>query len=49
MARVQLGDKSNTSNHGIDPENLSIEQRLASGFILLDKPPDRHRIKSLHG
>ena len=48
MARVQLGDKSNTSNHGIDPENLSIEQRLASGFILLDKPPGptSHQIAS---
>ena len=48
MARVQLGDKSKTSNHGIDPENLSIEQRLASGFILLDKPPGptSHQIAS---
>ena len=39
MARVQLGEVSKPSNHGINPENLSIEQRLASGFILLDKPP----------
>ena len=48
MARVQLGDKSKPSNHGIDPENLSIEQRLASGFILLDKPPGptSHQIAS---
>ena len=48
MARVQLGDKSKTTNHGIDPENLSIEQRLASGFILLDKPPGptSHQIAS---
>ena len=48
MARVQLGDISKPSNHGIDPENLSIEQRLASGFILLDKPPGptSHQIAS---
>ena len=48
MARIQLGDKSKPSNHGIDPENLSIEQRLASGFILLDKPPGptSHQIAS---
>lgn len=48
MARVQLGDISKPSNHGIDPENLSIEQRLASGFILLDKPsgPTSHQIAS---
>ena len=48
MARVQLGDISRPSNHGIDPENLSIEQRLASGFILLDKPPGptSHQIAS---
>lgn len=48
MGRVQLGDKSKPSNHGIDPENLSIEQRLASGFILLDKPPGptSHQIAS---
>lgn len=39
MARVQLGEVSKPSNHGINPENLSIEQLLASGFILLDKPP----------
>ena len=48
MARVQLGDISKPSNHGIDPENLSIGQRLASGFILLDKPPGptSHQIAS---
>lgn len=48
MARVQLGDISKPTNHGIDPENLSIEQRLASGFILLDKPPGptSHQIAS---
>ena len=48
MGRVQLGDLSKPSNHGIDPENLSIEQRLASGFILLDKPPGptSHQIAS---
>ena len=48
MTRVQLGDISKPSNHGIDPENLSIEQRLASGFILLDKPPGptSHQIAS---
>ena len=48
MARIQLGDKSKPSNHGIDPENLTIEQRLASGFILLDKPPGptSHQIAS---
>ena len=48
MARVQLGDKSKPSNHGIDPENLTIEQRLSSGFILLDKPPGptSHQIAS---
>ena len=48
MGRVQLGDISKPSNHGIDPENLSIEQRLASGFILLDKPPGptSHQIAS---
>ena len=48
MARIQLGDKSKPSNHGIDPENLTIEQRLSSGFILLDKPPGptSHQIAS---
>ena len=48
MARIQLGNKSKPSNHGIDPENLTIEQRLASGFILLDKPPGptSHQIDS---
>jgi len=48
MGRVQLGDLSKPSNHGIDPEKLSIEQRLASGFILLDKPPGptSHQIAS---
>ena len=48
MARVKLSEVSKPSNHGIDPENLSIEQRLASGFILLDKPPGptSHQIAS---
>ena len=48
MARIQLGDKSKPSNHVIDPENLTIEQRLSSGFILLDKPPGptSHQIAS---
>tara|TARA_B100001109_G_C18822679_1_gene455336 strand:- start:164 stop:1123 length:960 start_codon:yes stop_codon:yes gene_type:complete len=48
VARVKLSEVSKPSNHGIDPENLSIEQRLASGFILLDKPPGptSHQIAS---
>ena len=48
MARVKLSEVSKPSNHGIDPENLTIEQRLASGFILLDKPPGptSHQIAS---
>ena len=48
MARVQLGELSKPSNHGTDPEKLTIEQRLASGFILLDKPPGptSHQIAS---
>jgi H/ACA ribonucleoprotein complex subunit 4 len=48
MARIKLGEVSKPSNYGIDPENLSIEQRLASGFILLDKPqgPTSHQIAS---
>ena len=48
MTRVQLGELSKPSNHGTDPENLTIEQRLASGFILLDKPPGptSHQIAS---
>ena len=48
MARIQLGDVSKPSNHGLNPEELSIEQRLASGFILLDKPPGptSHQIAS---
>tara|TARA_B100000287_G_C20588146_1_gene763085 strand:+ start:126 stop:1085 length:960 start_codon:yes stop_codon:yes gene_type:complete len=48
MARIQLGDVSKPSNHGLNPEELTIEQRLASGFILLDKPPGptSHQIAS---
>ena len=48
MARIQLGDVSKPSNHGLNPEYLTIEQRLASGFILLDKPPGptSHQIAS---
>ena len=48
MARVRLGEESKSSSHGLDPENLTIEQRLASGFILLDKPPGptSHQIAS---
>ena len=48
MARVRLGNESKSSSHGLDPENLTIEQRLASGFILLDKPPGptSHQIAS---
>ena len=48
MARIQLCDVSKPSNHGLNPEELTIEQRLASGFILLDKPPGptSHQIAS---
>lgn len=48
MARIQLDDVSKPSNHGLNPEELTIEQRLASGFILLDKPPGptSHQIAS---
>ena len=48
MARIQLGEVSKPSNHGLNPEDLTIEQRLNSGFILLDKPPGptSHQIAS---
>ena len=48
MPRVALSDNSKPSSNGFDPEQLSIEQRLASGFILLDKPPGptSHQIAS---
>ncbi len=46
MVRVQLDDVSKPSNHGLNPESLTVEQRIASGFILLDKPagPTSHQI-----
>ena len=48
MARVTLDDNSKSSPHGINPEAMTIEQRLSSGFILLDKPPGptSHQIAS---
>lgn len=48
MGRVTLDDGSKNSTHGINPEEMTIEQRLSSGFILLDKPPGptSHQIAS---
>ena len=48
MARITLGDVAKSTQHGLNPEELTIEQRLASGFILLDKPPGptSHQIAS---
>ena len=48
MARVTLDYNSKSSPHGIDPDAMTIEQRLSSGFILLDKPPGptSHQIAS---
>ena len=47
MTRIVI-DKTNKidSVHGFDPETCSIEQRLASGFILLDKAagPTSHQV-----
>ena len=49
MVRVQLDDVSKPSNHGLNPESLTVEQRIASGFILLDKPagPTSHQFAAL--
>ena len=48
MGRVTLDNGSKGSTHGINPEAMTIEQRLNSGFILLDKPPGptSHQIAS---
>lgn len=48
MTRITLGEVTKNSAYGIDPEDLTIEQRLNSGFILLDKPPGptSHQIAS---
>ena len=48
MGRVTLDDGSKNSTHGINPEEMTIEQKLSSGFILLDKPPGptSHQIAS---
>ena len=48
MGRVTLHNSSKGSTHGINPETMTIEQRLNSGFILLDKPPGptSHQIAS---
>ena len=48
MGRVTLDNSSKGSTHGINPEAMTIEQRLNSGFILLDKPPGptSHQIAS---
>ena len=48
MARIQLGEVSKPSNHVLNREDLTTEQRLNSGFILLDKPPGptSHQIAS---
>ena len=48
MGRVTLDNSSKGSTHGINPETMTIEQRLNSGFILLDKPPGptSHQIAS---
>ncbi len=48
MTRVTLSEDSGLSSHGINPEEMSVEQRLNSGFILLDKPPGptSHQIAS---
>ena len=48
MTRVTLSEVSRSSSHGINPEDMSVEQRLNSGFILLDKPPGptSHQIAS---
>ena len=49
MGRVTLDNSSKGSAHGINPETMTIEQRLNSGFILLDKPRDLPHIKLLLG
>ena len=48
MTRVTLSEVSRSSSHGINPEEMTVEQRLNSGFILLDKPPGptSHQIAS---
>ena len=48
MTRVTLSEVSRSSSHGINPEEMTVEQRLNSGFILLDKPPypTSHQIAS---
>jgi H/ACA ribonucleoprotein complex subunit 4 len=48
MTRVTLSEVSRSSSYGINPEEMTVEQRLNSGFILLDKPPGptSHQIAS---
>ena len=49
MTRIVLNDSPQLdANHGFNPDEMSVEQRMASGFILLDKPagPTSHQIAS---
>jgi len=49
MSRIVIEEyKPKDSSHGIFPDEMTVEQRLASGFMLLDKPagPTSHQIAS---
>jgi H/ACA ribonucleoprotein complex subunit 4 len=49
LERIILDSKAETNNAiGVHPDSRSVEQRLASGFILLDKPagPTSHQVAS---
>ncbi|MDP6326061.1 MAG: hypothetical protein QGI36_03095, partial [Candidatus Thalassarchaeaceae archaeon] len=49
MEKLILDSNAKTNNAiGVHPDSRSVEQRLASGFILLDKPagPTSHQVAS---